>query len=326
MVGIAGGVIGIAYLMVSRGVVMAQSLLTSLGPEGSARGFIDHIGGRLGPLHISLGDLTNRLRDAAADLASRAALAAGVIAQAAMGGLLGLFFAVLTIYFVLRNWPVIERLAELMLPLDERHSHALLEEFRVVGRTTLLGTVLAGLLQGLLAAIDYWVAGIHEPAFFGALTAVASLVPAVGTLLVWIPAGLYLLATDHVAAAVFELVFGALIVVGFTDYIVRPRLVGGEGNLPVLLTFVALFGGVEVFGLVGLMLGPLLISMAVALLRIYAKPRARCVPRIPIAQATAVRPKGREGPRTPFGRTARCMLDSECVGSARCDSSCPFVR
>ena len=97
-----------------------------------------------------------------------------------------------------------------------------------------------------------------------------------GTPRVWIPAGLYLLATDHVAAAVFELVFGALIVVGFTDYIVRPRLVGGEGELPVLLTFVALFGGVEVFGLVGLMLGPLLISMAVALLRM-TRPRARSV-------------------------------------------------
>jgi predicted PurR-regulated permease PerM len=212
-----------------------------------------------------------KLRDAAAGLASRAASIAAALANAVAGGVLTVFFMIMTTAFILRHWSLITSRAEDMLPLARRHTHALFEEFRRVGRTTLLGTVVTGVSQGLLAAFGYWVFGLPEAGFFGALTAVASLLPAVGTMLVWMPAGVFLLATGHVWSGVLELIYGGLIVVGFCDYILRPRLVGGHGEMPALLTFVSLFGGVEVFGLIGLILGPLLMSIAVALLRIYAK-------------------------------------------------------
>ena len=122
----------------------------------------------------------------------------------------------------------------------------------------------------MLAALGYWISGLPEPAFFGALTAVASLLPAVGTMLVWMPAGFFLIGTGHVGSGIFELVYAGAMVVGFTDYVLRPRLVGGHGEMPALVTFVSLFGGVEVFGFIGLILGPLLMSIAIALLRIYA--------------------------------------------------------
>jgi predicted PurR-regulated permease PerM len=93
----------------------------------------------------------------------------------------------------------------------------------------------------------------------------------VGTALVWVPAGIFLIATGHAAGGMMELVYGAVVVVGVSDYILRPWLVGGHGEMPALLTFASLFGGVEVFGLVGLILGPLLMSIALALLRIYAR-------------------------------------------------------
>jgi predicted PurR-regulated permease PerM len=70
-----------------------------------------------------------------------------------------------------------------------------------------------------------------------------------------------------------ELVYGAVVVIGVSDYILRPWLVAGHGEMPALLTFVSLFGGVEVFGLVGLILGPLTMAIALALLRIYARER-----------------------------------------------------
>jgi predicted PurR-regulated permease PerM len=266
---IAGMFAGIAYLLVSRGVALAQALLVSLGPEGPARAMVERFALRL-PQQVRSEDVITRLRDAAAGLATRAASIAAVLANAVAGGLLTIFFMIMTTSFILRHWSLITSRAEDMLPLARRHTHALFEEFRRVGRTTLLGTVVTGVSQGVLAAIGYRIFGIPEAAFFGALTAVASLLPAVGTMLVWVPAGVFLLGTGHLVSGVLELIYGGVVVVGFSDYVLRPRLVGRHGEMPALLTFVSLFGGVEVFGLIGLILGPLLMSISVALLRIYA--------------------------------------------------------
>ena len=116
--------------------------------------------------------------------------------------------------------------AERMLPLERKHTHALLDQFRTVGRQVLLGTVVTGLVQGLFAAFGYWITGVREPAFFGALTAIASLVPGVGTVLVWAPVGVALLLGGHLGAGLVELTYSALTVGIISDYVVRPRLVG----------------------------------------------------------------------------------------------------
>jgi predicted PurR-regulated permease PerM len=91
----------------------------------------------------------------------------------------------------------------------------------------------------------------------------------VGTLLVWIPLGVYRIATGHVAAGLISLTYSALVVGVLTDYFLRPKLLGGDKNVPLLLTFVSLFGGVEVFGLVGLVLGPVIVTLSLAVLKTY---------------------------------------------------------
>jgi predicted PurR-regulated permease PerM len=265
-----GALAGLSYLLIGRGIVLVSNLITDLGPGGPARNVVLGWTRRLDPLGVHTSDLLAKLRDAATTLATRAAATAAAIASATFSGLLALFFVLMTTYFVLRHWSALTRRAEDMLPLNPRHTRALLDEFRVLGRTTLLGTVLTGLAQGVLAGIGYWITGLPEPAFFGAATAAASLIPAVGTLLIWVPAGIYLILDHHVGLGILELVWGTLVVVGVSDYIIRPRLVGGHGSMPELLTFAALFGGVEAFGLVGLLLGPLIMGVAVATLRIYA--------------------------------------------------------
>ncbi len=78
----------------------------------------------------------------------------------------------------------------------------------------------------------------------------------------------------HAAGGVGVLVWGGLVIVGVSDYVIRPRLVGGEAETPAIVTFAALFGGVEAFGLKGLILGPMLMSLALAVLRIYAREAA----------------------------------------------------
>jgi predicted PurR-regulated permease PerM len=176
----------------------------------------------------------------------------------------------MTMHFMLRNWEAVSVRAQETFPLRPDYTRSLFAEFRRVGRTTLMGTVVTGLAQGILATIGYWLAGVPEPIFFGVATAVASLVPAVGTMLIWVPAGVVLIVIGEVGRGAFELIWGGLLVVALSDYVIRPRLVGGEGEVPSLVTFSALFGGVEVFGLKGLIVGPVVMSLAIAILRLYA--------------------------------------------------------
>jgi len=266
---------GLGYLLVTRGVVLARAGQDAFAPGGQARETAERLGQHLGIPKLDPATVMTRIGEVAGEVAKRAAEIAGTLASVSANLLLGLFFAVMAMHFILRHWRATAARLEAVLPLDPRHTRALLEDFRHVGRAVLLGTVLTGLAQGTLAGLGYWITGVPQPAFFGALTAVASLFPAVGTLLIWVPAGAYLILTGHFTAGVIELAWGALVVVGVSDYLIRPRLVGDPEDMPALLTFVALFGGVEVMGLPGLIVGPVLMSLALAALRIYETEAAR---------------------------------------------------
>lgn len=270
MIAIGASAFGVAYLFVTKGVAFSQELISIVRPGGPAGGAMDRITSRAASWGIPGEELESKLRDLASEGAARAAGVAESLVGATAGALLGLFFAVLTMFFVLRNWPAIAVRAQTMFPIRPDYTRALFEEFRRVGRVTLLGTLVTGVAQGVLATIGYAICGVPQPIFFGVATAVASLIPAVGTLLVWVPAGVVLIVGGHVGRGVAELIWGFVVIVCVSDYVIRPRLVGGEGATPAIVTFAALFGGVEVFGLKGLILGPILMTLSIAVLRIYA--------------------------------------------------------
>jgi predicted PurR-regulated permease PerM len=257
-------------LFVTRAVQFSTALRDQLRAGGQLGTWVQAVSGWLGHLGISSASLTPRLEAGAGQIATGLAGMAGTLASGAFDALLKLLFAMLAMHLILQNWTRIVSALIGIAPLPARYTRELLSEFRRVGRMTILGTVLTGLVQGLLASIGYWISDVPEPLFFGIATALASLIPAVGTLLIWVPAGLYLFANGQPARAIVELVWGTLIVVGFSDYVIRPRLVG-DSAMPALLVFVGLFGGLEAFGLSGLILGPVLMGVAVAVLRLYAR-------------------------------------------------------
>jgi predicted PurR-regulated permease PerM len=267
---IVGVVVGFISLFVSRGAALTATLVASLGPGGTANGWIQAATGWLGRFGFSPENLSERLRGALTEIASRSAAVAGALASVTASSLLALFFALLTLHVVLLHWDQMVAKLEVLSPLRREYTRLLLAEFRLVGRATLLGTAATGAAQGVFATLGFWATGIPDPLFFGIATAIASLVPAVGTLLVWVPAGLYLIATGHSTMGVLLLAWGALVIVGVSDYVIRPRLVGDE-TMPALLIFLALFGGVEVLGLRGLIIGPVVMALAVAVLRLYAR-------------------------------------------------------
>ncbi|MBI2895186.1 MAG: AI-2E family transporter [Deltaproteobacteria bacterium] len=211
------------------------------------------------------------------DLGAEIARAVTWVARALPGvvvgfvrGLLFLFLTILTTYFLLRDGPWMLARLEHALPLEPRHTRAIVREFQLVARGVIFGTLGTAVAQGIVAGLGYWALGLREPLLLGALTCVTALVPVLGSGLVWIPLSTWLFATGNVSRGLLLLAFGIL-VVGTLDNVLRPLLAREGLQVHPLLVFLGLFGGLAAFGPSGIYLGPLLVSLFVALARIYER-------------------------------------------------------
>lgn len=150
--------------------------------------------------------------------------------------------------------------------------------FDAVGDTTravVYGLLLAAIVQGFMAGLGYWAAGISAPVFWGAATAMLALIP-FGATLVWVPMGLWLLLTGHFAAGVGLLLWGML-AVSWIDNLVRPMVISGVSNVPFLIVLFGVLGGLGAFGLIGLFVGPVILAVLLAIWREWAASEAAAV-------------------------------------------------
>jgi predicted PurR-regulated permease PerM len=136
----------------------------------------------------------------------------------------------------------------------------MLEKFVSVTRATLKGTVLIGLVQGVLGGLAFWVVGIDGAIFWGTVMTVLSIIPGVGGALVWVPAAIILAATGAFWKALGLALFCSL-VVGSVDNVLRPILVGRDTRMHELLIFFSTLGGLLAFGVMGFILGPILTAL-----------------------------------------------------------------
>ena len=226
---------------------------------------------RLSAMGITPALISDRL----ANLVDQATAAASRMVSAAVGSTLsilgGSLIALITAYYTLKDSVPIERRLEETLPLRPETTRELLDDFRKVGRGTLIGSVFAALIQGAFAAVGYLAGGVPRAALLGVVTAVASFIPLLGTMLVWIPVGVVLLIEGRVVAGIFELVWGVLVTTTLVDYVIRPVVVGRGSRSHPLVFLVGVIGGLEVFGGVGVFAGPIVMAFFVSVLRIYRR-------------------------------------------------------
>src|SRR5260370_29628328 len=130
-----------------------------------------------------------------------------------------------------------------------------------------------GLIQGTLTAIGFWMTGLPAPLLWGVMAMVFSFVPLVGPSLVWMPGAIVLAMQGNWVKALVLFLWGA-IVISAADYIVRPRVAGGRVNANRLLILLSFLGGVKAFGVIGIFVGPVMLSLIVALLRILREEHA----------------------------------------------------
>jgi len=133
-------------------------------------------------------------------------------------------------------------------------------------RAVVYGLLITAITQGLIAGVGYWVVGLTAPVLLGALTAVLSVVPLVGTAIVWMPAAIWLLSSGQVLKGVVLLAWGLLLVYP-ADGVLRPILISSTTRMPFLLVMFGALGGLDAFGLVGLFIGPVLLAIAMAIWR-----------------------------------------------------------
>ncbi len=173
-------------------------------------------------------------------------------------------------YFFLRSGK--ETLARIMymVPLESEQENRLVSRFVSVTRATMKGTLVIGVIQGTLAGLAFAVAGIDGAIFWGTIMAVLSIIPAIGAAIVWIPAVIYLLATGNVLAGILLLIWCG-IVVGSSDNILRPILVGKDTKMPDLLVLLSTLGGIGVYGALGVIIGPIIAALFLTVWELYGE-------------------------------------------------------
>jgi predicted PurR-regulated permease PerM len=197
---------------------------------------------------------------------------AGSLSNAATGTvtfLLHFFLMLYTMFFLLMDGPAMLRAILNHLPLKSAEKQQMTDRFVSVMRATVKGTIVIGIIQGVLSGLAFWVAGIPDSLFWTVVMIVLSILPVIGGALVWVPACLILAATGEVMTAVLLAAFCALIV-GSIDNVLRPRLVGRDTRLHDVLILFSTLGGIFAFGPLGFIIGPILAGLFVTSWEIFA--------------------------------------------------------
>jgi predicted PurR-regulated permease PerM len=172
-------------------------------------------------------------------------------------------------FFFLDGPRILERMLYYM-PLNRHDEKRLLDGFRSMARATIKGIVVIGAVQGTLAGLGFWAAGIGSALFWGTVMAVLSVVPNIGSALVWLPAGVILLIKGKTAAGALLLIWCA-VVVGSADNVLRPILIGKDTRVHELLVLISTLGGLSMMGLGGFVLGPVLALLFLTVWDIYGR-------------------------------------------------------
>lgn len=194
------------------------------------------------------------------------------IGQSAFSFFLALSVMLYLTFFLLRDGPALAARLDQAAPLRSSHRQALMKQFVIVTRATIKGSIVVAIVQGMIGGTVFWALGIPAPLLWGVLMGCFSLIPAVGTGLIWAPVALYLFAVGAVAKGVILIACG-LFVIGMIDNILRPILVGRDTRIPDYVVLITTLGGIDMFGFNGIVIGPVIAALFIATWNIVTRMR-----------------------------------------------------
>lgn len=219
-------------------------------------------------IDISGIDLHSIFAGSIKDIASFAGQGLTGFIKSFAGFVFNLFLAFFTMYFLFKECDNLLGLVKDLLPISEADKERVLDKNRDVISSTIYGGVLVGVIQGVLGGAAFWFLGLSAPILWAFTMFLFSFLPSIGTATVWIPAAIYFFIIGAYVKGIVLVIWGAL-VISLIDNLMRPIIVSGRTNLHPLLLFFSILGAVNVFGFIGIIAGPLILSIGQATIEIY---------------------------------------------------------
>lgn len=191
------------------------------------------------------------------------------------GILLNLFIVFFIMYYMLKDGEAFIDKVKKSLPLKKQRQDALIDQFSQVSSAVIYGTVIVAILQGILAGIGFYLFGVPSPIVWGMITIIVSLVPFLGPFVIWLPAAFILIFSGYYSGDGLTLLRGiglflyGLLLVSGIDNVLKPRIIGKKANIHPALVLIGIIGGVNFFGIVGIVVGPVIMAMLKTALESY---------------------------------------------------------
>lgn len=180
----------------------------------------------------------------------------------------GFFLMLFILFFLFKDGDMFKKLLVSLSPFDEGHNKELLDRIEGSVASVVKGSLLVATLQGSLAGVGYMIVGVPNPVLWGVISIFASLIPGIGTALVIIPVLAFLLLAGHVSGAIILALWSGIFV-WWSDSLIRPWFVGKQTKLHPLIVLLSALGGIQIFGFIGFLIGPIVFSILAALIGIY---------------------------------------------------------
>ncbi|HVQ38211.1 MAG TPA: AI-2E family transporter [Pyrinomonadaceae bacterium] len=208
--------------------------------------------------------LVQRLQGVSGQIAGRTlGIIGGVV-----GAIVQMFFVVFTMYYLFRDGDRVFDTVRDALPLERAQAVSIMERARDVISASVYGVLVIAVIQGALGGLAFWALRVPSALVWGVVMVFLSMIPMLGAFLVWVPAAIYLALTGHYLKALLLVLWGTL-VIGMIDNFLRPKLVGSRTKLHELLIFFAVLGGLQVFGVLGIVMGPVVLVIAMTLIDVF---------------------------------------------------------
>ena len=251
-------------------LVWMISLLVSQAQSAVASILASPVLGRLDTLHIGPYAIGPQIKAVGSQVISVVGGSAFALLGKATQIALNLLFTFFGLYFILMDPAGAWRGLRPYIPFSDENVAILKARFEAVTKSTVIGTGLSALIQGTLVALAFWVAGLGNAVFWGAVTVVLSILPVVGSGMIWGPSAIVLFFSDQPGMAVAMIVYGALLV-GQVDHLIRPWVSNRYAQIHPLVTLVGAVAGVSYLGILGLLIGPLALTYFFELLKMYRR-------------------------------------------------------
>jgi predicted PurR-regulated permease PerM len=260
------GVLVIAIAVREAGFALSQlqamADANSFGPLQTVSDWIyQHLGRTPVPLAILV-------RQGVAKFSAMIGSQAGTLLVNIAGFLFDLFITLFALFFFFRDGSGIMRALRRALPFEERQRERMIRDSRELISASVTSSLIVASVQGTVGGIVFYILGLGEPVFWGVMMAFFAMLPIGGAFIIWLPAAIWLFSVGRLIAGLVLMALGVTIISG-VDNLLRPALLSGRSELHGLLLFIALLGGVAAWGLLGIVLGPVVLAVAVVLFEAY---------------------------------------------------------